>query len=185
MAMKPIFLIGYMGCGKTTLGMPLAQHMGRRFVDLDYLIEKQCHMTARDIFMTHGEDYFRQLEREALVSVATGDPCVVVACGGGTPLLQENMDLMNKVGITIWLQTSVERITSRLILPDQRSKRPLLNKLSNSDIMEQVMHGLEVRAVHYSQAQLQFDSTFLESAEEIETSAQRLACLIQEKELKE
>jgi len=110
--MKPVFLIGYMGCGKTTLGEPLARHMGLQFVDLDDYIERKYSMSAKEIFNTLGEPAFRRIESEALAKVATDARNVVVACGGGTPLVPANMELMNRLGITVWLQASVERIVS-------------------------------------------------------------------------
>ena len=178
-AMKAVFLIGYMGCGKTTLGEPLARLMGRRFVDLDLYIEGGCGMSAKEIFAVHGEAYFRRLERESLKEIAASGGDVVVACGGGTPLYRGNMTLMNRVGITVWLTTNVDRITSRLVLPDQRSKRPLLNELTDEQIRASVIEGLEARKDFYSKAQLQFDSTLLECVEEIESTAQRLAAILQ------
>lgn len=176
--MKPIFLIGYMGCGKTTLGEPLARVMGKQFVDLDQYIEQQCGMSAKQVFMTHGEAHFRRMESEALEAVAAQGGDVIVACGGGTPLEPGNMELMNRVGITVWLQASVERITSRLVLPEQRIKRPLLSGMSDEQIGESVVKGLEARRPHYEKAQLRFDSSWLESEEQIAASAQRLAALL-------
>jgi shikimate kinase len=88
------------------------------------------------------------------------------------------MQLMNRVGITVWLQASVERITSRLVLPEQRSKRPLLNNMSDEEIKESVKKGLKARNKFYKKAQLQFDSTYLESEKEINDTAQRLASII-------
>jgi len=178
--MKTVFLIGYMGCGKTTLGEPLARLLGARFVDLDLYIEAKEGMTAKEIFMTSGEAHFRELEREALVEVADYGGDTIVACGGGTPLQDENMALMNSVGITVWLRTNVDRITSRLVLPDQRSKRPLLNNMSDEEIKESVKKGLKARNKYYKKAQLQFDSTYLESEEEVNDSAQRLANILKE-----
>ena len=176
--MKPVFLIGYMGCGKTTLGKPLAQCLGWRFVDLDLYIEEKEGKTAKEIFQAYGEAHFRQLEREALKEVAASDDDVIVACGGGTPLQPGTMELMNSVGITVWLRTSVERITSRLVLPEQRSKRPLLNDMSDEEIKQSVIKGLKARNRHYKKAQLQFDSTCLESVEEINQTAQKLADIL-------
>lgn len=177
-AMKPIFLIGYMGCGKTTLGKPLANLLGWRFVDLDIYIEQQCGMTAKQVFTTHGEAHFRKLEREALEQVVAMGGNTIVACGGGTPLQPGNMELMNRVGITVWLRTSVERITSRLVLPDQRSKRPLLSHMSDEQIKQSVIDGIEARSPFYEQAQLRFDSTHLESEDQIAATARQLAQLL-------
>lgn len=182
--MKPVFLIGYMGCGKTTLGEPLAKKLGWRFIDLDLYIEEKVGMTAKEVFMTYGEAHFRELEREALKEVAAAGGNTIVACGGGTPLQAGNMELMNRVGVTVWLRTSMERITSRLVLPDQRNKRPLLNNMSDSEIMESVAHGLEARTQFYEKAQLQFDSTYLESEEEIEATVQHFVEMIKENKSK-
>ena len=172
-----------MGCGKTTLGEPLARVLGWRFVDLDLYIEEKVGMTAKEIFMACGEAHFRELEREALEEVAASADNTIVACGGGTPLQEGNMELMNSLGITVWLRTSVERITSRLVLPDQRSKRPLLNDMSDSEIMASVAQGLEARTPFYEKAQLQFDSTYLESEEEVAATAQQLATILVNYEL--
>lgn len=172
-----------MGCGKTTLGEPLAHVLGWRFVDLDLYIEEKVGMTAKEIFMACGEAHFRKLEREALKEVAASADNTIVACGGGTPLQEGNMELMNSLGITVWLRTSVERITSRLVLPDQRSKRPLLNDMSDSEIMASVAQGLEARTPFYEKAQLQFDSTYLESEEEVAATAQQLATILVNYEL--
>ncbi len=181
--MKPVFLIGYMGCGKTTLGEPLAHVLGWRFVDLDLYIEEKVGMTAKEIFMACGEAHFRKLEREALEEVAASADNTIVACGGGTPLQEGNMELMNSLGITVWLRTSVERITSRLVLTDQRSKRPLLNDMSDNEMMASVAQGLEARTPFYEKAQLQFDSTYLESEEEVAATAQQLATILVNYEL--
>jgi shikimate kinase len=176
--MRTVFLIGYMGCGKTTLGEPLARLLGWRFVDLDLLIEEKEGMTAKEIFQNRGEAHFRELERAALEEVAACGGDVIVACGGGTPLQAGNMELMNRVGITVWLRTSVERIVSRLVQPEQRSKRPLLNNMSDEEIKESVKKGLKARNKYYKKAQLQFDSTYLESEEEINDTTSRLAQLL-------
>ena len=128
--------------------------------------------------MACGEAHFRKLEREALEEVAASADNTIVACGGGTPLQEGNMELMNSIGITVWLRTSVERITSRLVLPEQRSKRPLLNNMSDKEIKESVKKGLKARSKFYKKAQLQFDSTRLESKEEINDTAHRLAQLL-------
>jgi shikimate kinase len=98
--MKPVFLIGYMGCGKTTLGEVLARQMGVPFIDLDEYIEHQQGMTIVEIFASDGEARFRELETAALRDVAAAGGAIV-ACGGGTPCHGDNMALMNQTGITV------------------------------------------------------------------------------------
>ena len=175
--MKPVFLIGYMGCGKTTLGVVLARQMGLRFIDLDEYIEQREGMSINEIFASAGEAGFREMETAALHDMA-GMTDAIIACGGGTPCHGDNMALMNKVGITVWLTTSPERITARLLLPDQKSKRPKVAHLSDSEVLALVQHELQVRSPHYSEAQLLFDSTDIETAEATEHTARLLASLL-------
>ena len=118
--MRPIFLIGYMGCGKTTLGEVLARQMGLHFIDLDEFIEARQGMTIPQIFDQMGEARFRELETEALSEVAVIQN-VIVGCGGGTPCHGGNMALMNQAGTTVWLTTSPERITARLAGSERRN----------------------------------------------------------------
>lgn len=172
--MKPVFLIGYMGCGKTTLGEALARQMRLRFIDLDELIEARMGLSVVEIFDEMGENRFRELEMAALQKVATMTD-VIVSCGGGTPCHGGNMALMNTSGITVWLTTSPERITARLLLPEQKCKRPKINTLLPEKVLQLVQTELQARAPHYAQAQLQFDSTDIETAEATERTACRLA----------
>ena len=176
--MKPVFLIGYMGCGKTTLGEVLARQMGVPFIDLDEYIERQQGMTIVEIFASEGEERFRQLETAALGEVAAMDG-VIIACGGGTPCHGNNMTLMNEMGVTVWLTTSPERITARLLLPEQRVKRPKFNDLPDEAFLPLVQRELERRSPYYKQASLQFDSTDIETAPATVRTARRLATLLE------
>ena len=175
--MKPVFLIGYMGCGKTTLGEVLARQMHLRFIDLDEFIEQRCSMSVVEIFDNRGEAFFREMETDALQEVAAMAD-VIVSCGGGTPCQGDNMAIMNASGITVWLTTSPERITARLLLPEQKCKRPKINTLPPDEVLPLVRAELKARYPHYSQAQLQFDSTDIETAEATERTARRLSRLL-------
>ena len=177
--MKPVFLIGYMGCGKTTLGEALARHMGLRFIDLDDFIEAGQGMTIREIFDEMGENHFREMETEALSEVAAMRD-VIVSCGGGTPCHGNHMELMNQSGTTVWLTTSPERITARLLLPEQKTKRPKIVSLPDEAVLPLVEAELEARTPFYSQSQIQFDATDIETAEATERTARRLAALLQQ-----
>ena len=175
--MKPIFLIGYMGCGKTTLGEALAQELKMPYIDLDEHIERTCGKTIIQIFDELGEDRFRETETEALHAVAamTG---IIVGCGGGTPCHSDNMALMNQAGTTVWLTTSPERIAARLLLPEQKSKRPKILALPDEAVLPFIQQELQERIPYYSQAQLQFDSTDIETATATARTARRLAVLL-------
>lgn len=176
--MNTIFLIGYMGCGKTTLGTALARYMNLPFVDLDDYIEERCEATVKEIFAQAGESGFREIEKRCLEEVAHQPGGAIVACGGGTPCQSGNMQLMNNCGLTIWLTTSVQRIADRLMLPEQKAKRPLIASMDDGEILAYVEQHLAQREPYYSEAQLTFDSTRLESVQEIDNSAQELALLL-------
>ena len=176
--MRPVFLLGYMGCGKTTLGVELARQMKLRYIDLDDYIEQRQGMTVMEIFADLGEERFRVLETEALREVAAMTD-VIVGCGGGTPCHGDNMALMNQVGITVWLTTSPERITARLLLPEQKAKRPKIAHLPDDEVLSLVVKELAARTPWYVRAQSQFDSTDIETAEATVRTARRFAAMLQ------
>ena len=178
--MKPVFLIGYMGCGKTTLGEALAWQMGVRYIDLDEYIEMQNGMSIVDIFGQWGEGRFRELETEALQGLAALTD-VIIGTGGGTPCYGDNMAMMNETGVTVWLTTSPERITARLLLPEEKSKRPRILHLPDEAVLPMVEAELQDRTPFYSQAQLQFDSTDIETAASTRRTARRLTQLLKRK----
>lgn len=163
--MKAIFLIGYMGSGKSTLGKALAQRCEVEFIDLDDYIEARAGKKIREIFADDGEAAFRDLERRMLVEVSEKDN-VLVACGGGTPCFGDNMALMNSRGTTILLQTSHERLLERL--KRGRHKRPLIASLSDDELDLFIREQLAKRMPYYSKSAEVFDSTLLEDENQIE-----------------
>ena len=116
-----IALIGFMGSGKSTVGKILAEKTGRVFYDIDGLIEKRAGMTINEIFSVSGVDYFRNLESEIMTEVMKSKNSVV-SCGGGIVLRKENVSLLKKSAVTVWIYSSVESSVKRL-----DSSRPLLN----------------------------------------------------------
>lgn len=165
--MKPIYLIGYMGSGKTTLGKALAARCDIRFIDLDDYIEDRAGKSIKEIFASEGEAAFRELERRSLIEVGGMDD-TVIACGGGTPCFGENMELMNRNGVTVHLLTSHQRLLERLKLG--RAKRPLIANLNDEELDNFIAGQLERRMPHYSKAAYTFDSTLLEDENQIERS---------------
>ncbi|MGA1846743.1 shikimate kinase [Deferribacter abyssi] len=117
-----IYLIGFMGTGKTTVGKILAKKLGKKFYDLDELIEKKVGKTIRDIFIDDGEEQFRKIETEVLKDVAAGRD-YVIATGGGLLTTVGNYEVMKESGVVITLAASAESIYERL--KDDKS-RPLL-----------------------------------------------------------
>ena len=119
-----IILIGYMGCGKTTVGKNLARITGYTFTDTDELIEKQQERTISDIFATDGEEAFREMETMLLEQLIQ-DKCtqLVISTGGGTPLREKNRNLLAELGTVIYLQTKPQTVYDRI---KDDTKRPLL-----------------------------------------------------------
>ena len=111
--MTRIFLIGYMGAGKTTLGKAFAREMSLNFIDLDWFIEERFHKTVQQLFLERGEDGFRELERKMLHEVAEFED-VVVSTGGGTPCFFDNMEYMNDCGDTVFLDVEPAVLFRRL-----------------------------------------------------------------------
>lgn len=167
--MKAIFLIGYMGSGKSTLGKALAQRCDVRFIDLDDYIEDRAGKKIREIFAEDGEAAFRDLERRMLLEVSGMDN-VLVACGGGTPCFGDNMELMNSRGITVLLQTSHARLFERL--KRGRHKRPLIASLSDEELEAFIAEQLAKRMAYYGKSGEIFDSTLLEDENQIETKCE-------------
>lgn len=143
---KPVFLIGYMGCGKSTAGKKIARSLGYLFTDLDEEIEKMTSKPVHRIFAEDGEDAFRQLEHSILVSLA-GRKNIVVASGGGTPCFFNNMELMKQSGVTVYLRMKPESLAKRLV--NAKIKRPLLAAISPDDLPEYIRKHLEKREPFY------------------------------------
>lgn len=146
-----IFLIGFMGAGKSSLGRYAARHNDLVFLDLDEYIEKQQGRSIREIFSGEGEPAFREMEREALREVIALEGDWLVSSGGGTPCYFDNMEQMNAHGTTLYLDLSSARLTDRL--RNSKGKRPLIAGLKG-DLQTFVHHKLLERAAFYSQAQL-------------------------------
>ena len=120
--MKRIFLVGYMGAGKTTIGKVLSKMAGLSFIDLDYYIEGRFRKTVSQLFAERGKEGFRSIEHNMLHEVAEFED-VFVATGGGTPCFFDNMAFMRQQGTTIYLQVSVEELVKRLELC--KAERPV------------------------------------------------------------
>jgi len=168
--MKPIFLVGFMGCGKTTLGRAVAAASALTFIDLDELIESRQGRSVSEIFAAEGEAVFRRIESDALRSVAAVSDAVI-ATGGGTPLGSGNMELMNSSGITVFLDTSESRLVSRLAVA--ASGRPLIAALPPAELRGYVSATLAARRGAYEEARVTFSGDLLDTAEEIAITVDR------------
>lgn len=121
--MKHIILIGFMGAGKSTMGKLIANKLECTFVDTDNYIEKKEGRSVLDIFADDGEEYFRNAETEALNELTKSDKRMVISLGGGTPLREENREIMKSAGYVIFLKLSGEEAYERL---KDDNDRPLL-----------------------------------------------------------
>lgn len=111
--MPAIFLVGFMACGKTTVGAALAAKLGRRFVDLDPLIVVKAGCSIAELVAREGEERFRQMETETLRE-ASRQPALVIAPGGGAITRGENRDVMARHGVTVWLDAPFELCWRRI-----------------------------------------------------------------------
>ncbi len=122
--MVNIFLVGFMGSGKSTVGEILSKKTGLKFVDIDSEIEKKEKMSIKDIFEKKGEHYFRELEKKEIEEFSQKDG-FVVSTGGGLGANPENMEKMKKHGVVVWLQVSLDEVLRRC---GNDKNRPLLNQ---------------------------------------------------------
>jgi shikimate kinase len=148
--MAKVFLIGYMGSGKSTAGSNLAGKLSYQFIDLDLLIEKENGMSIPQLFSTKGESEFRAIEHNTLKKLIEKDN-IVVACGGGTPCYYNNMEMMNNNGSTVYLKLSSDALFSRL--KDEKTKRPIIANKTDDDLKSFIKRQLEKREDFYHQAQ--------------------------------
>ena len=148
--MAKLFLTGYMGSGKSTLGEKLASKLNYGFIDLDKFIESEYHQTIPEIFASKGEGEFRAMENNSLKKLIEKDN-VVIACGGGTPCYFNNMELMKNNGITVYIKLSVDALIKRLLVA--KEKRPLIENKTEADLKTFITRQLEKREDFYHQAQ--------------------------------
>jgi shikimate kinase len=160
-----IFLVGFMGSGKTHYGKLLASAMGVPFADLDAFIEAEEGMTITEIFKLKGESYFRACESRILRTVPAFFSTHIInihhkfsifgvlSCGGGTPCFNRNMEWMNEHGITVWIAPDIDILVERLV--GEQEKRPLIAGLSKTELRNQVEQRLHDREMYYRQSNLQ------------------------------
>jgi shikimate kinase len=151
-----IFLIGFMGSGKTTVGETIALKLGYSFIDMDRVIEEEAGMTISQIFDEKGEDEFRRMEHELILRLSEMQN-IVVSTGGGVPCFYDNMDIINKCGISIYLKMTPEDLLNRL--KGSRFERPLIRDLSTEELEEYISKKLEEREPFYLKSKHAIDGT--------------------------
>lgn len=156
---RRVYIIGFMGSGKTTVGKKLAAELGWHFLDLDKQIELQTGRLIKDIFHFSGEDNFRKLEAETLFNLKTaGD--IVISTGGGTPCYGTNLEYMKSTGLVIYLKMTPRQLKRRL--EGSSGDRPLINHLSKSELLKYISDKLSEREDYYLKASLVVDGINLD-----------------------
>ena len=146
---RRIYIIGFMGSGKSTTGKKLAATLGWQFLDLDKVIELKAGQPIKDIFSTSGEDHFRDIESEILLNLKTNNDTVISA-GGGTPCHGSNMDFMIRTGLVVYLKMTPAQLKSRLKSPS--AARPLINNVSGTELLKYISDKLSEREKYYRRA---------------------------------
>jgi shikimate kinase len=150
--MKKIILLGYMGCGKSTIAEKLSSLLQIPFVDLDKVIETKANRTISQIFESFGEVYFRKLEHDVFVELLASPDKQIIGLGGGTPCYANNHELLQGDGITsIYLKASVTTLFNRLA--HNKSKRPIVANKSDEELQEFIAKHLFDRSYYYNQAE--------------------------------
>ena len=151
MKMNRIYLVGYMGAGKTTAAKRLASRLGWEVVDTDALFEEKYRISVDDFFQKYDEPLYRKLESEILKSTEGRDN-IVISTGGGTACYFDNMEWMNQHGLTVFMQISPKAAVDRVL--HSHHKRPLVRGKSEKELMEFVSQHYAARLPFYEQAKI-------------------------------
>jgi shikimate kinase len=146
-----IYLVGYMGCGKSTIGRRIADLLGINFVDLDKYIEERHFKSVPAIFAEEGEEGFRDKERSSLMEVSQFED-IVIGTGGGAPCFFDNMEVMNQNGVTVYISPDTEVLANRLI--KSKTERPLIAGKSRDELISFINDALVKRAPFYEKAKI-------------------------------
>ena len=158
-----IFITGYMGSGKTTLGRILAEKTGSRFIDMDEFFEDLSGYSVEEFFSLFGEDSFREKERD-LLHLILDEKDAVISTGGGTPCHFDNLERMKEAGRTVYLRCPPSVLWRRLL--DSAHQRPLLKSVASSELLRFITDHLSAREKYYLRSQTIID-TGENQAEEI------------------
>lgn len=144
--MRKVFLVGMPGSGKSRMAKFISSVTDLSYKDLDDEIERTEGKSIKEIFKNHGETYFRNKETKILKNIIEKDKNLIIATGGGTPCFNHNIDLINKSGLSIFLNTSLDVIVERI---SRKNKRPLFQ---NKDVEETVKKMFQERIKFYSKS---------------------------------
>jgi shikimate kinase len=171
--MRKIILLGYMGCGKSTIANRVSKITNIPFVDLDKNIEERTNLSINEIFEQRGEIYFRKLEREVLLDLLNTSGEIIIGLGGGTPCYANNHELLKEDNImSIYLKASVDTLFERLV--SKKSKRPLIANKTDDELKEFIAQHLFERSFYYNHAK---HKLVIDEKSKDET-AQEIVCLL-------
>lgn len=176
-----VFLTGFMGSGKSTIGPRLAGRLGYDFADMDKTIEQSEGASIPDIFRNRGEAYFRRIEKEVLTKLSGSDGRIVVALGGGTLTSEECRNIVRVRGVLVYLRISSEKVLERV---GRNRERPMLlspkgEVMSDVDLSARVESLLSVREKHYLKANLVINATEMTVLECVDEIASKLKGFIE------
>jgi shikimate kinase len=158
-----IFIIGYMGAGKSTIGKRLAKKLAMPFVDLDDAFEAKYRYSIPRFFDHFGEEKFREFENECLKEIIRDYANAVISTGGGTACFNDNISLMNEEGTTVYIKMHSKSLTERL--NRARRLRPVVRDIQNDDMQEFVKEQLQERSIYYEQAKITIKGESLDIGE--------------------
>jgi shikimate kinase len=150
-----IFLIGFMGSGKTHWGRLLSEKLSIRFFDLDEAVTEQAGKSIPEIFAGEGEEQFRMMEKDVLHIITESHESFVMACGGGSPCYFNNIEYMNQSGTTVWINVPLETLFERLV--KEKDKRPLIKELQDDQLRNFISKKFSDRKIYYEQARITID----------------------------
>ncbi len=148
---QSIILMGMPGCGKSYWMQALAEHWSLETIDLDLWIERNENMPIANIFKKYGEEQFRLMEHNALLVFQNKNAPWIMAAGGGTPCFFNNLEIMKELALTVYLETSLKELFSRL---KNKNNRPLLEKLNDAQLKSTLQQLIKKREKFYQKASL-------------------------------
>lgn len=145
-----VFLMGMPGCGKSTIGYKLAKKLNFKFFDLDNFIEKKENKSILSIFKDEGEIYFRKIETTCLNEIISENLQSVISLGGGTPCFNNNLEIINKNGISIYFEAPLKLLSDRILAA--KHIRPMFKDLNEEEVQEKLKDLIEKRKLYYDLA---------------------------------
>lgn len=144
-----VFLIGYMGSGKTTIGRRLAKQLNYEFVDVDQLFEERYRLSISAFFEKYDENAFRKIEKDLIVELSQKSN-LIISTGGGAPCFFDNLEVMKNSGVVVYIQMAVKSLSDRL--SNAKKVRPILKNLIGDELNSFIQNQLVEREVFYKKA---------------------------------